>query len=286
MWKLTLQDTLVQVARRSRDRVREHAFRRDVGTIRQWRWIADAVRRYFSGEVRGWPHVPTSGPMLLVGNHSGGLLMPDVYVLLSAWWSERFEQPLYLMAHDLLFLVPLFESLARAAGVVPGRLDYAEKLIDQGQAVLLFPGGEEEVFRPVTQRNQIQFGGRMGFVRLALRHRVPVLPVVSYGAQDVNLFLSRGHDAARLLQLNRMRVDILPLVAGLPFGLVPGFTPLLPLPTKITLEFQPALSWPELAPEAAADPHTVIRCYNQVVDSMQRALWRLADERPNPFSRD
>lgn len=276
---------LVQLAKASESKVREHAFRRDDGIINRWRWIADGVRKYFSGEVRGWDHLPNDGPLMIVSNHSGGLLMPDAYVLYSCWLDERAGQSLFVLAHDLIFLIPGFEKLARGAGVVPGRMRYAERLIDEGESVLVFPGGELEVFRPFTQRNQIQFQGHKGFVRLALSRGVPIVPLVSYGAQDVNLFLSRGQGLARTLRLDRARVKIVPLVGGLPWGLVPGFIPLLPLPTKITLEFQKPLAWPDLLPEAADDPKVVTRCYNQVVDRMQRALWRMADERPNPFSR-
>ena len=80
-------------------------------------------------------------------------------------------------------------------------------------------------------------------------------------------------------------VVLFPLVAGLPFGLVPGFIPLMSMPTKITLEFQKPITWPRLDATDTRDPKTLIRCYNQVVDVMQQALWRLANERPNPFSR-
>jgi 1-acyl-sn-glycerol-3-phosphate acyltransferase len=285
MIAISFQDALHRVAQASRAKAREPAFRRDEAVIRRWRWIADGARRYFSGEVRGWHHVPTSGPFLVVSNHSGGLLMPDAYVFMSAWLDQRPAQPLFVLGHDLLFLVPGFEKLARSAGVLPGRMRYAEQVVEQGDAVLAYPGGEHEVFRPFTQRNQIQFNGHKGFVKLALQRRIPIVPLVSYGAQDVNLFLSRGTDSARLLGLHRMRVKILPLVAGLPFGLVPGFIPLLPMPTKITLEFQAPIDWSGLGQRDAEDPRVVTQCYNQITSRMQRALWRLARQRPNPFSR-
>lgn len=281
----SFQNMMNKVASASRVKVREQAFRRDENVIRRWRWIADATRKYHSGEVRGWENVPKDGPFMVVANHSGGLFMPDAYVLASAWWTERFEQPIFALGHDLLFLIPGFEKVARGAGALPGRMRYAERVLEQDDAVLVYPGGEHEVFRPVTHRNQIEFNGHKGFIRLALRKQVPIVPLVSYGAQDINLFISRGLGLASALGLHRMRVRIFPLVAGLPFGLVPGFIPLMSMPTKITLEFQKPITWPRLDAKDTRDQKTVIRCYNQVVDVMQQALWRLANERPNPFSR-
>jgi 1-acyl-sn-glycerol-3-phosphate acyltransferase len=263
----------------------EEPFQRSPETIRRWRWLADWTHLYFSPEVLGFSQVPRSGPMLLVGNHSGGVLMSDAYVLMSAWLTQRPEQPLYSLGHDMLFIIPFFADLARAGGVLPARAGNAERALELGHPVLVYPGGDHDIFRPTHERNRIDFGGRQGFVRLALKRQVPLVPVVSYGGHDTNLFLTRGEGLAKALGLHKVRVRGVPLVIGLPWGLAPGFMPTIPLPVKITLEFLPALRWPELGPEAAADPVVVKRCYDEVQAIMQAGMDRLAAERPNPFSR-
>ena len=223
--------------------------------------------------------------MLIVGNHSGGVLMADAYVLMSAWLTQRPDQPLYSLGHDMLFVIPLFADLARAGGVLPARAGNAERALELGHPVLVYPGGERDIFRPTLERNRIDFGRRRGFVRLALRRQVPLVPVVSYGGHDTNLFLTRGEGLAKALGLQRVRVRGVPLMIGLPWGLTPGFMPTIPLPVKITTEFLPPLCWPELGPGAAEDPALVERCYQEVLAVMQAGLNRLAAERPNPFSR-
>jgi 1-acyl-sn-glycerol-3-phosphate acyltransferase len=280
-----LERTINRLADLSRSKADEHAFRMSPEVIRRWRWLADWTRLYFTPDVLGFRRVPREGPMLLVGNHSGGVLMSDAYVLLSAWWTERPRQPLYSLGHDMLFVIPFFADMARGAGVLPARMDYAERALELGHPVLVYPGGDHEIFRPTSERTRVDFAGHTGFVRLALRRGVPVVPVVSYGGHDTNLFLTRGEGLARALRLDRVRVRGVPLVVGLPWGLVPGFMPTLPLPVKISLEFLPPIRWEGLGPEAAEDEATVQACYAQVVGAMQAAMNRLAAERPNPFSR-
>ena len=140
------------------------------------------------------------------------------------------------------------------------------------------------MFRPWSERNRIDFGGRVGFVRLALRTQVPVVPAVSVGAHETVVVLTRGEAVARALGLDRpFRVKVLPLLLG-PLGLVPGGIPVWPLPAKITTELLPPIDWStRYGPEAADDDDIVQACYDELVTTMQDALDRLAAERRFPI---
>ncbi len=172
----------------------------------------------------------------------------------------------------------------RRAGALDATVAGAEEVLRGGGVLIDYPGGDYEVFRPWWERNRIDFGGRAGFVRLALRLQVPVVPAVSVGAHETVVVLARGERLARRLGLDRLfRIKVMPLVFGPPFGFVPGGIPTLPLPAKITVELCEPIDWSKrYGPEAAEDDAIVRRCYDELTSTMQTVLDRLAGERRFP----
>jgi 1-acyl-sn-glycerol-3-phosphate acyltransferase len=195
-----------------------------------------AVKLYFRSDVRGLEHVPEGG-VLLVSNHSGGMVAMDVPVLAVAF-HDYFgsERPFYVLAHDVLLTIGGKYVLGRA-GFLPASRDNAIAALRAGAATIVFPGGDYDVFRPTTKANKIDFGGRKGYIRTAMDAGVPIVPVVSIGGQEEYLFLSRGEWLARLLRLDKLlRLKMAPIVVGLPFGLTSGYVPNLPMPAKIVTQ--------------------------------------------------
>src|SRR2546430_5984568 len=165
-------------------------------------WLLSSL--WFCGEVRGLGNIPESGPVLLVGNHSGGNLTPDTTVFTLAF-SAYFgvERRFYQLAHNLVLSMPGLGRL-RKYGTVAASPENARKALDSGAALLVYPGGDYEVHRPVWESGKVDFGSRKGFIKLALDREVPIVPVVSVGGQETALFLSRGDRLARLLMLDRL----------------------------------------------------------------------------------
>ena len=154
--------------------------------------------RYFSPEVRGIENLPASGPVLVVGNHSCLFYMPDTWVVALAITARRgVKAPAYALVYDLLLGIPVVGSALRRLGGIPANGREAERVLAEGAAVLVYPGGDLEACRPWTERNRIVFSGHSGFIRLALRAGVPVVPVVSYGSHHAVVVLSRGERLAR-----------------------------------------------------------------------------------------
>jgi len=251
-------------------------------TSRPWleRFVA-----WFRPEVRGFERLPTSGPFLVVGNHSGGQIPPDIPVLLTAWWRERGEdERIYALFHSFFLALPGVGPVMVRAGALEAGAEAAEAVLRDGAILLDYPGGDHEVFRPWKDRNRIDFGGRLGFVRLALRTGVPVVPAVSVGAHETLVVLTRGEGLARLLHLHTLfRIKVMPFVLGPPWGVVPGGIPTFPLPAKITVELLPPLDWSQrYGPDAVTDDRIVRACYDEITATMQAALDRLASERRLP----
>jgi 1-acyl-sn-glycerol-3-phosphate acyltransferase len=234
---------------------------------------------YFRADVRGLHHVPESGPVLLVGNHSGGIMAPDLFVFVLAFTTYfGVERPFYQLAHNGVVAGPA-GSMVKRYGTVAADPRNAELALESGAAVLVYPGGDYEVFRPSWEQGRVDFGGRKGYIRLALKLGVPLAPVVSIGSQETALFLTRGERLARLTGLDRiLRLKTFPIVLGLPFGLMPGIFGHLPLPAKITVQVMEPI---DLAERYGEDPD-LDAINDDIIRSMQGVLDGLAAERRLP----
>ena len=259
------------------------AFQRDTAFLANIVPLMSLWSRYFDGEVRGLEHVPATGPVLLVGNHSGGPLTPDTSVFFAAWYRARgLESPLIGLAFDAAFGVPWFRELMRKIGEVPASRRNAARALDLGLPVLVYPGGDHECFRPWTDRGRIDFAGRKGFIELALRKRVPVVPVVSHGGHHTTWILTRGDWLGPILGSERIRTTTFPIALQIPWGISSVATPGLPLPAKITIEVGAPMRWLDYGTDAADDPQIVTRCYHEITGHMQATLDRLTAEHPYP----
>jgi 1-acyl-sn-glycerol-3-phosphate acyltransferase len=241
-------------------------------------WLLASL--YFRAEVRGLGNVPEEGAVLLVGNHSGGNLTPDTAVFTLAF-STYFgvERVFHQLAHNLVLSMPGL-SFLRKYGTVAASHENARKALKAGAAVLVYPGGDYEVHRPSWQGRRVDFGGRQGFLRLALEEGVPIVPVVSIGGQETALFLSRGERLAQGLRLDKLfRLKVLPISIAPPWGLNVGdMLGHLPLPAKITVEALPPI---DLRREFGDEPD-LDEVYDHLVRLMQETLDALAAERRWP----
>lgn len=258
---------------------------RDPAFLRTARPVLERFASYFRSEVRGFERLPRQGPFLVVGNHSGGQIPPDLPVLLTAWWQERGEdEPVFALFHSFFLGLPSVGRVMARAGAIEATPGEAEAILRGGGILIDYPGGDYEVFRPWRDRNTIDFGDRLGVIRLALRAQVPVIPAVSVGAHETVIVLARGERVAKLLGLDRMfRIKVMPVVFGPPFGVVPGGIPMWPLPAKLTVELGSPIDWSaRYDPEAAEDDLVVRACYEELTGAMQSTLDRLASERRFP----
>jgi 1-acyl-sn-glycerol-3-phosphate acyltransferase len=235
-------------------------------------WLLASL--YFRADVRGLDRIPPEGPVLLVGNHSGGNIPPDTFVFTLAFCSYfGVERPFYQLAHNLVVSAPPLASL-RKFGTVAANHDNARLALESGAALLVYPGGDYEVFRPFWERNKVDFGGRKGYVRLAREAGVPIVPIASIGGQESVIFLSRGQWLAKLLMVDKLlRLKSVPIAIAPPWGLVVSdLYGRLPLPSKIVVEALDPI-------EVDGDDQAV---HDKVEGALQAAVDRLASERRFP----
>ena len=248
---------------------------RALPAIRAW------SEHYFRAEVEGLEHIPADEPALLVGNHSGGTLIADTFVFAQHFYDHfgaqrRFHQ----LAHDLVFQVPGVRASLGRFGTVPANPSNMRAALGKGAALLVYPGGDHETYRPSWEQDQIDFAGRTGFVKLSLELGTPIVPIVSIGGQETALFLGQGQRISRLLGLDRaLRLKVFPIQVAPPFGVTLLDLPLrVPLPSKIKIRVLPPIDLrAELGPDA--DPE---QAYEIVTEIMQAELAMLSAERTLP----
>ncbi|MCW2691102.1 MAG: phospholipid/glycerol acyltransferase [Mycobacterium sp.] len=247
-------------------------------TERVMGWIRPIIKGYHRSEVRGLDGFPKGGA-LVVSNHSGGLFALDIPVFATGFYEKfGYDRPVYTLSHDILFTGPTGDLLTRT-GFIRANHENADEALRSGGVVVVFPGGDYDVYRPTMTANKIDFDGRTGYIRAALNAGVPIVPAVSIGGQQNQMYLSRGEGLAHLLRLDKlMRVKILPISFGFPFGLSAVLPVNVPLPTKIVTQVLDPI---DIVAEFGENPD-IDEVDGHVRHVMQKALDKLAKERRFP----
>ena len=188
------------------------------------------------------------------------------------------DRPFYQLAHRMVMNSPLAPIL-RKFGTVEADPDNGHAVLASGGLLQVFPGGDYEVFRPTSQSALVDFGGRKGFLRLALKHDVPIVPQVTIGGQETALFISRGEKLAEMLRLDKsMRLKVLPIMLSAPFGITLPYMPFLPLPSKIAIRYLEPIN----LRETYGDDPDLDQVYDDLLGRMQDVLTSLQAERRLP----
>jgi 1-acyl-sn-glycerol-3-phosphate acyltransferase len=187
---------------------------------------------------------------------------------------------------------PPLAELAVKVGALQAHPKMAIAALTAGASVLVYPGGAQDVFRPFSQRHQIHFAGRKGFIKLALRAGVPIVPAISVGSHETLLVMTDCYEQVKYL--NRLGMPwllgldpvVFPLYLGLPWGLALGPLPHLPLPLTMHTRICPPIYFERYGHAAAKDREYIETCYDLVVTTMQTELDKIAKTADiSPFAR-
>lgn len=256
----------------------------DEATLQRQKFFWNVLVDYwFRMEIDGWENIPEP-PALLIGIHSGAPFVWDAWTVGLQWW-RRFGQdrPLHGTAHDALMAIPLFGRYFRAMGVLPAAPDAIATALAEGRDVALWPGGEVDSLRPWSERDRANLAGRKGFVKMAIRAGVPIVPIATVGGADAMPVLIRGDRLSKALKLDRvLRLKVFPLAVSLPWGIAPAALPQLPLPAKIRTRFMPAVEL-DRDPARADDDDYVDAKYHEVEGAIQEGMDALARKRALPL---
>jgi len=201
--------------------------------------IHHIMGRYHRADIRGIARIP-EGPALYVGNHNGALLSIDSFLWASEVCRQRgVENVPFGLTHSTILKILPFNRALIPMGSVAATHDNAASLFEAGYKALVYPGGDVDTLRPWRERNLVKFDGRAGFIKLALRHNIPIIPVAAQGAHSTAIIIDDLPWLARAIRADKfLRVSRWPLMFTIPWGITLGPSPpYIPLPAKIKIEF-------------------------------------------------
>lgn len=242
-----------------------------------WEWL---YYHYFRVQTSGWEYIPSNEKVLFVGSHNGGLAAPDMFMMMYDWFRRYgVERPVYGLMHPKAWQIsPLISEAAAKIGAVVAHPKMAIAALHSQASVLVYPGGAQDVFRPYSLRNKIYFVDRHGFIKLALREEVPIIPVISNGAHDTLMVLTDCYKFVQQLHdwgmpwLLGIDPEVFPIYLGLPWGVALGPLPNIPLPMPIHTRICQPIVFPRYGRKAACDREYVNACYELVRSQMQQEL--------------
>jgi 1-acyl-sn-glycerol-3-phosphate acyltransferase len=193
------------------------------------RVIGPVVRFLHRPTLEGAELLPP-GPYLLVANHSGGMGASELFSFAQLWLTRFGEaRPLAGFAHPFGFGIWPLSTVMRSLGTIPATYEHAHEALARGVPLLCFPGGDYEITRPIWQAHRVQFGGRVGYLKIAREARVPVVPMGIRGGHHPvpTLWRSRwllpwGLLLPKLLGLRWYPLTLLGLAGALAILFAPG----------------------------------------------------------------
>lgn len=230
--------------------------------------------KWFRVEVRGLEHVPDVGGALVVANHSGTIALDAVMTQVALRDRHPAHRHLRMLGADLVFQTPFVSEVARKAGHTLACMPDAQRLLERGELVGVWPEGFKGIGKPYSERYKLQRFGRGGFVSAALRAGVPIIPTAIVGAEETYPMLGNIAPVARLLGL-----PYFPMTPTFPWL---GPLGLVPLPSRWIIEFGAPVPTDQLL-DQADDPMAVLELTDAVRERIQQSLYRLLVQRESTY---
>jgi 1-acyl-sn-glycerol-3-phosphate acyltransferase len=226
------------------------------------RFLLEILRKYFRLEVFGTENIPRRGAVIIAPNHSGYSGF-DAFLLGHVVQTEGKRVP-RVLTHHFWFLTETTAIPAHKMGFTEATYDNGIQALKKGNAIVLFPEGEQGNFKPTTERYQVQELKR-GFVRMALEAQCAIVPTIILGAEETHINLKK------LKFTKFLRGSVIPL----PLNIIP-------LPAKWRIRFLEPIYLP-YKPDAIHDADLVHEIAQDIQEKIQEALTNELSLRGNPF---
>ena len=255
--------------------VDEFGFDRQL-TERFWLPLLKPIGRYYwRVDWRGLENIPSEGAALLVSNHAGTLPVDAMVMKFGVLSEHPARRHVRLLAADLAFRMPFVGPMARKMGNTLATHEDALRLLEGGELIGVFPEGYKGVGKGWRERYRLQRFGRGGFIELALRAKVPIVPVAIVGSEEIYPMIGNAKLLAR--------------IGGVPYFPITPFFPwlgplgIIPLPSKWIVEFGEPIPTEHHPPDAWQDAMLVFNETDRIRDQIQHMLYRNLMARRNTF---
>jgi len=222
--------------------------------------------RYFRVRTLGINRIPNEGPALLVANHSGTIPIDAVMMQYAVATEHPAERAVRSVGADLVWTTPFVSHLARKTGNAVACDEDAFALLERDQLVAVFPEGFKGVGKGWSERYRLQRFGRGGFIEVALRARVPIIPVAIVGAEEAFPMVGNAKALASLL-----RLPYFPITPTFPLL---GALGLIPLPSRWVIEFGEPIAMDKYPQDAADDKMFVFDLTDSIRDRIQQMVYK------------
>jgi 1-acyl-sn-glycerol-3-phosphate acyltransferase len=223
------------------------------------------VDQYFRVRTFGMNRIPPKGSALVVANHSGTVALDSLILQAVIALRHPKQRVLRNVGADLVFQLPVVGPMARKIGNVLACDEDTYALLGRGELVGVFPEGYKGVGKGWRDRYRLQRFGRGGFIEVALRAQVPIIPVSIVGAEEAFPMIGNIQPLARLLRLPYFPVTpTFPLLG--PLGAIP-------FPSKWVIEFGDPIHF-DHPPEAADDKMLLFDLSDEVRDTIQQMIYK------------
>jgi 1-acyl-sn-glycerol-3-phosphate acyltransferase len=230
---------------------------------------------YFRVRTLGIERIPKEGPAILIANHSGTVALDAVMVQYAVAREHPSRRAIRNMGADLVYRLPFVGPLARKTGNAVACPDDAYELLRRGELLGVYPEGFKGVGKGWRERYKLQRFGRAGFMEVALRAQVPIIPIAVVGAEEAYPMIGNATLLARMLGLPYFPITpTFPLLG--PLGL-------LPLPSRWFIEFGHPIPTDDYPEDAADDAMLVFDLADRVRDTIQQMLYRNLNARGGAF---
>lgn len=220
--------------------------------------------KYWRVETYGMAHVPSQGPVLLVGNHSGSLPYDALMLKTAVQKEHHMHRELRFLVEDFLFHFPFLGSLMNRGGGVRASQENAQQLLSQNHPVVVFPEGVKGLGKLYKDKYHLARFGRGGFVRLCLKTRAPMNPVVFIGPEEIHPMIAKETFFAQALG-----VPYLPITWTFPWL---GPLGAIPLPSKWQIHILPTIDFSQYGPDAEKDRVLVHKMSLMVKEQIQDTI--------------
>lgn len=227
-------------------------------------YYARFLRRYHRFSVNGLEHVLSDGAKLLVSYHGRGLPM-DLGLVAHEVFLRKGYLPHAIM-HRRLWDIPVVRDMVDGWGAIPGEVSSLEDAIARGESIMVTPGGTREALRRFDTRYRVNFGGRRGYLKLALKHGLSIIPVASWGVDERFIGLNDAHAISERLGI---KTD-LPLWVGVGLGGV--FPVALPWPVRIHTEIGAPIDLHAATTHSPDSAHNLEELNNLITGRIQDLL--------------
>ena len=240
------------------------------------------LKKYYRAQFIGLENIPEHS-FLAIGNHLGVYFMPEAFLWLGKYHTLPKKPPMQVLVHKMFHEIASFIKLPEEQfGILEATPSNAIQALKSGHALTVFPGGDRENTKTFKTRNKIDFFGHTGYIKMALKAGVSILPVVGVGGGETLFVLSSGERIAKTTGLTKyFKIHSWPVYWSFPFGFHIGHGPRfsLPLPSQITISVLPPYSLKNYC-EADAEKDEIIDKINKdILSKMQAEMDRLTKGR-------